>query len=71
EVIEHGVDGLLCRPDDATAWTTTLRQLYEHRELGLRLGSAARQKVAQHHSWDSIAQRILGLSGMSVMEART
>ena len=71
EVIEHGVDGLLCRPDDATAWTTTLGQLYEHRDLGLRLGSAARQKVAQHHSWDAIALRILDLAGMPVMEART
>ncbi len=70
DVIEHEVDGLLCRPDDPTAWSTTLRQLYERRDLGLRLGSAARQKVAQHHSWDAIAQHILGLAGMAVAEAR-
>ncbi|RPH62698.1 MAG: glycosyltransferase family 1 protein, partial [Acidobacteria bacterium] len=69
ELIEHGVDGLLCPPDDPVAWTTALLQLRANPDVRVRLGAAARQKVLLHHNWDAIAVRILDLAKASVMEA--
>jgi glycosyltransferase involved in cell wall biosynthesis len=70
EVVEHGVDGWLCPPDNPRAWTTALRQLHANPDIGPRLGRAARQKVSQHHTWDAVALRILDLARTAVLENR-
>ncbi|HEY7447645.1 MAG TPA: glycosyltransferase family 4 protein [Vicinamibacterales bacterium] len=62
EVVEHGVDGWLCAPDDPRAWTTALKLLQRNPGIGSRLGQAARQKVSQHHTWDAAALRVLDLA---------
>jgi glycosyltransferase involved in cell wall biosynthesis len=70
EVIEDGIDGLLCQPDDAAALATALLNLRADPALRRRLASAARQKVLRHNSWDAIALRILSFARTLAMEAR-
>jgi glycosyltransferase involved in cell wall biosynthesis len=68
EVIEHNVDGHLCRPGDPTACAASLLGLRADPHRCLRMGAAARQKVLKHHSWDAIAGRILDLAGLECPE---
>jgi glycosyltransferase involved in cell wall biosynthesis len=71
EVIDHEVDGLLCRPGDPAALSEALARLHADPSLGRRLGAAARKKMLEHHSWDGIAGRLLDLAQLpSVSEAR-
>ena len=45
ELIEHGRDGLLVEPGDATAITDAIEQLLRDPNLAFRLGQAGRRKV--------------------------
>lgn len=51
EIITHGSDGFLIRPDDATALATHLRPLIQDRELLLKMSLAARERFLQHLTW--------------------
>lgn len=72
-VIEDGVTGLLCPPDDSEALVSALERLYADAALRGRLGRAARAKVVGEHSWDAVCQRLVQLAGIQpharVMEA--
>lgn len=62
DLIESGVNGVLCPPGDPAALAEAIEHLWRSPELRQRLGQAARRTVLQHHTWDAIAQRILALA---------
>jgi glycosyltransferase involved in cell wall biosynthesis len=64
QLIEDNANGLLCPPGDPFALAAALARLKREPELRLRLGQAARTTVIQHHTWDAIARRILGIAGL-------
>ena len=64
-VIEAGRTGLLVLPGDARALAATLARLAADPALRARLGCAARAEVLAHHSWSSVAGRVLVLAGLA------
>jgi glycosyltransferase involved in cell wall biosynthesis len=62
DLIEDGVNGLLCPPGDPVALATALHRLRREPELRACLGRAARADVMQSHTWQSVAERILRLA---------
>ncbi len=58
-VIEDGHDGFLCR--DAADFATRLGQLFDHRDLALRLGEAGRRKAETRYAWPVLAARVQAL----------
>jgi glycosyltransferase involved in cell wall biosynthesis len=62
ELIEHGVNGLLCPPGDAGALAAALEELKEDPGLGERLSGEARATVLRGHTWEAVAERILRLA---------
>lgn len=50
ELIEHGVDGMLATPGDASDLATQIRTLLGNQELRGRLGKAGRRKVIEHYN---------------------
>ncbi|MBD2296775.1 glycosyltransferase family 4 protein [Anabaena sphaerica FACHB-251] len=64
DLIEPGVNGILCPPGDAIALADALEKLWRSPELRQNLGQAARQKVLKYHTWDAIAQQILHIAGL-------
>ena len=61
-IIEHDVHGLLCEPSNVSAIVDSLQRLALQPELRRRLGAAARQRVARHHTWQAVINRIAGLA---------
>jgi glycosyltransferase involved in cell wall biosynthesis len=57
EILEHGREGFLVAPGDADALTRHLRVFCADRELLLRMGLAARRRVARHPTWDQSFER--------------
>ena len=57
EVIEDGVNGLLCVPDDEQDLYSKLRVAWQSPDLRRRLGSSARQSVQTRHTWSQAAQK--------------
>jgi glycosyltransferase involved in cell wall biosynthesis len=55
EIVEDGVNGMLCDPENEEEWFQKLCQLIEDKELRSRLGAAGRQHVIEHYS--VLAQR--------------
>lgn len=66
DLIDSGVNGILCPPGDAIALANALERLWRSPDLRHSLGKAARQTVLAHHTWDAIAQKILHLAGLSL-----
>ncbi|WP_414541755.1 glycosyltransferase family 4 protein [Nostoc sp. CCY0012] len=66
DLIDSGVNGILCPPGDRIALANSLEQLWRSPDLRHSLGQAARNTVLTHHTWDAIAQKILHLAGLSV-----
>ncbi len=64
ELIQDGVNGLLCPPGDSVALAGALYRLYSKPELSARLGQAARATVLREHTWEAVVQRILHLAGL-------
>ena len=65
EIIEHGVDGFLCR-DDAE-WTRVLLAVIDDAALRRRIGAAARAKVKARYSLDGQVDRLAAvLTGREV-----
>ena len=63
-LIEDGVNGLLCPPGDPAALAAAFYRLHSEPELRARLGQSARLTVLQNHTWAANARRILGLAGL-------
>ncbi len=66
DLIDPGVNGILCPPGDAIALTNALETLWRSPTLRYSLGQAARNTVIAHHTWDAIAQKILHIAGLTV-----
>ena len=62
EIIDHGVNGLLAPPGDATALAEALEQLWQSPSLRLCLGDCAREKILEHHTWERVVEKILFLA---------
>jgi glycosyltransferase involved in cell wall biosynthesis len=70
-LIQDGVNGLLCPPGDPIALASALERLRCEPKLRVYLGQAARETVLRYHTWDIIVQRILYLAGLeSVSQPR-
>lgn len=63
EVIRDDINGLLCRPGDATDFAGAFIRLRSDAALRSRLGVAARATVATRHTWAEVARRILDFAG--------
>jgi glycosyltransferase involved in cell wall biosynthesis len=64
-LIEHGVNGLLCPPDEPAALAEALDALRIDRGLRRRLGEAARATVLRGHTWEAAARRVLDSAGVA------
>ncbi len=62
QVITDGVTGLLYPPGDTAALAGVLSRLKGDPDLRGRLGQAAREAALRHHTWDTVAGRILDLA---------
>jgi glycosyltransferase involved in cell wall biosynthesis len=60
ELVTDGETGLLTPPGDAAALAERLRALHADREMGARLGRAARDRVAAGRTWANNAERYRG-----------
>jgi glycosyltransferase involved in cell wall biosynthesis len=60
QILEHGKNGLLVRPGDAKALAAAVEELYLNRELGERLGNAAR-KNAPKYDWREINRQVVSV----------
>ena len=69
EVIEHGVDGILCTPGDVQAMKDSVRNLILNKEKRLSMGTAASTKVRLSYSWQKKAEELESLC-MDVLEKR-
>lgn len=62
QLIEDGVNGLLCPPGDARALADTLSRLHDDGVLRRRLGESARRTMLSDHTWTAMVRRILALA---------
>ena len=62
ELVEDGVDGVLCPPGDPEALATALHVLHGAPAQRAAMGEAARATVRQHHTWEHVAERLLHLA---------
>ncbi len=51
EMVEHGVTGLICRPDNADSLAECLEKLLE-KQLAVRLATAAREWAENNRTWE-------------------
>lgn len=59
EVLEDGVDSVLCPPDDVDAWLQALDGLITNEGKRATLGAAARSKLEAKYTWLERARQIL------------
>lgn len=59
EVIDDGVNGVLCTPGDATSLAAQLMNLHANPALRRRLAQAGRRRAVQRHTWESVVERIV------------
>jgi glycosyltransferase involved in cell wall biosynthesis len=62
ELLQDGINALLCPPGDPTALAEGLVRLEADRALAQRLGQAARSCVIRDHTWEAVARRVLRLA---------
>lgn len=58
ELIEHGIDGLLFRPNDPKDLADKILQLYENRDLIVRLGANAAEKAKREFTIEKYGSRM-------------
>ena len=59
EVLEDGMDALLCQPGETAGWIAALTRLRDHPELRERLGREARVSFLAGHTWCARAEHVL------------
>jgi glycosyltransferase involved in cell wall biosynthesis len=65
DVIEDGVNGILCPPGDSRALAEALLRLHSDPSMRARLGERARQTIMQGHTWHDVGMRIIELAHIS------
>jgi glycosyltransferase involved in cell wall biosynthesis len=68
-LIEHGVNGLLVPPGDATRLATAIGRLLSDPPLAMRMGAAARQRVEEHYSREAMVRRFEAFYQMAPLAA--
>ncbi|MCA9063584.1 MAG: glycosyltransferase family 4 protein [Planctomycetaceae bacterium] len=58
-LVQDGINGILVPPGDRARLAESLLKLARTPSTRRRLGEAARQSVVEHHSWQSVLERIL------------
>jgi glycosyltransferase involved in cell wall biosynthesis len=58
ELVEDGVDGLLC--DTAPELASAIRHLLDNPGDGDRMGDAGREKVLRRYTWPTLAAEVSG-----------
>ena len=58
EIIEHGQNGFLITPDDATDLAAHLQRLQQNRALLAEMGITAREHFCQQPTWNDSMERI-------------
>ena len=61
DLIQHGHDGLLLPPGDASAWSSALVQVLENPTFAQELGASARRRIEEEFSMRVVADRYLAL----------
>lgn len=64
QVISDGNTGLLVEPGQPAALCAALKRLVDDAALRNQLGTAAREHVIQHHSWQVVVEEILQVAGV-------
>lgn len=62
DIIEHDVTGILCPPGNPDALARSVADLFTDAAKRRRLGAAARSRVCETSTWDSVAERILKIA---------
>lgn len=62
QIIKDECNGLLCPPGDVSALTEALFCLLRDPAMRIRLGRAARRRISDKHTWQSVASRTLAYS---------
>ena len=63
ELIEDGVNGLLCDPRDPESMRSAVHRLLDDRHLGIRLSTEARERAFEAHYPVTIAKKHLEIYG--------
>lgn len=71
DIIEHDVTGILCPPGNPDVLARSVVDLFTDAAKRRRLGAAARRRVCEAHTWDSVAARILTIADSVRDGART
>ena len=61
EVVDDGISGYLCRPNDLEGYAARVLELGEDPDLRRRMGEAGRRKVATSFGYDQLASGLLGV----------
>jgi starch synthase len=61
EVVDDGVTGVLVPPSDPRALAEAVNRLLADPSLAAAMGRAGRQRVEQHFTWTSVAERTLAV----------
>jgi glycosyltransferase involved in cell wall biosynthesis len=67
DLVDNGETGLLVPPGDPAALRAAIDRLLADRELRTRLGRAARARVAELCSWDTVVDRTLGVYQSAIL----
>ncbi len=59
EMVEDGKTGLVCRCGNVESLKSQILRVYRDREMGNRLGNAARDWVRYYRSWEKVSERYL------------
>jgi phosphatidylinositol alpha 1,6-mannosyltransferase len=65
DIVQHGVTGLLCRPDDPNDWLTAVRYLIGSASTRQLMGMNAR-RYAESQSWEALFDRLLAQYAVAV-----
>jgi glycosyltransferase involved in cell wall biosynthesis len=63
EVVEHGVTGLIVRPNDPATLGTAIRWLRDHPADAARMGAAGRTRVRERFNWPGVVRQCLAIYG--------
>jgi len=61
-LVTHGKTGWLCPPGDEGVLAEALEQLWHSPDLQQQMGQAGRQYILTHHTWERVAEQILGMA---------
>lgn len=58
EYIEHNESGLLCEPENVESFVQNIIRVLEDKNLRVRLGGDARQRILQEFNWERIVNNV-------------